>query len=116
MVKDLHSITLRLAGLLFLINVTTINLMKFIFDPAKDKLNSAKHGLSLSEAVSLEWDDALMWIDDRKDYGEKRSVALVPMKRRLYCIVYVETRSAKRIIGLRKANNREIDRYEKEIN
>jgi|GEM_PF-441384 uncharacterized DUF497 family protein len=28
--------------------------MKFAFNPAKNELNIAKHGLSLSEAISLE--------------------------------------------------------------
>jgi uncharacterized DUF497 family protein len=34
----------------------------------------------------------------------------------LYCVVYVDTKVSRRIISLRKANNREIDRYEEETN
>jgi uncharacterized DUF497 family protein len=90
-------------------------MMKYIFDPFKDEINVDKHGLSLREAKYLEWDEALLWVDTRKDYGEVRQVALVPMKNRLFCIVYIETNANRRIISLRKANNREIDRYEKEI-
>jgi uncharacterized DUF497 family protein len=90
--------------------------MKFTFDSTKDKANVRKHGLSLSEAKSLAWNEALSWIDDRKDYREIRIVSLVPMKQRLYCVVYVDIKVNRRIISLRKANNREIDRYEKEIN
>jgi uncharacterized DUF497 family protein len=90
--------------------------MKFTFDPQKDNANFKKHGLSLSDAKFLEWADALSWIDNRKDYGEIRIVSLVPMKYRLYCIVYVDTKVSRRIISLRKANNREIDRYEEETN
>ena len=90
--------------------------MKCIFDPVKDRTNFEKHGVALSEARLLEWDDALSWIDNRKDYGEVRYVSLVPMKQRLYCVVYVESKFGRRFISLRKANLREHDKYEEEIN
>jgi hypothetical protein len=90
--------------------------MKYIFDLVKDKSNIEKHGISLSEAKLLEWDEALSWIDERKDYGEVRCVSLVPMKRRLYCVVYLYTKLGRRIISLRKANLRENNKYEEEIN
>jgi len=89
--------------------------MKCFFDPAKDESNINKHGISLCEAKLLEWDVALSWIDMRKDYGEVRYVSLVPMKHRLYCVVYVDIKLSRRIISLRKANLREIDKYEEEI-
>ena len=90
--------------------------MKLTFHPTKDSTNFDKHGLSLSEAKFLDWAGALSWIDNRKDHGEIRCVALAPMKHRLYCVVYVDTKVSRRIISLRKANNREIDRYEEETN
>ncbi len=90
--------------------------MKYIFDPVKDRMNQEKHGLSLADAKFLEWDEALSWIDDRRDYKEVRWVSLAPMKQRLYCVVYVDIKIIRRVISLRKANIREVDRYEKEIN
>ena len=89
--------------------------MKCIFDPAKDKSNKEKHGLSLDDAKLLEWDEALSWIDSRRDYGDVRYVSLIPMKHRLYCVVYVDAKVNRRIISLRKANLREIDKYEEEV-
>ena len=89
--------------------------MKCIFDPDKDKSNKEKHGLSLDDAKLLEWDEALSWIDSRRDYGEVRYVSLIPMKHRLYCVVYVDAKVNRRIISLRKANLREIDKYEEEV-
>jgi uncharacterized protein len=86
--------------------------MKFTYDSVKNKSNLKKHGLPLTAAQSLDWDTALKWIDLRKEYGEERCVALVLMEQRLYCVVYVESRATTRIISLRKANIREIDRYE----
>jgi len=34
--------------------------MQITFDEAKDALNKSKHGLSLTEAAKLEWDDTLI--------------------------------------------------------
>ncbi len=43
--------------------------MKITFDPAKDTVNQAKHGVSLSLAETLEWSLALVKPDTRKSYG-----------------------------------------------
>lgn len=85
--------------------------MQITFDEAKDVLNKNKHGLSLSEAKKLEWDDALVWHDTRRDYGEVRMIALCVIGERLYCVVYVDREDARRIISLRKANIREVTDY-----
>lgn len=85
--------------------------MKVIFDEAKDVLNKNKHGLSLSEATKLEWDDALIWQDTRRDYSEARMIALGAIGERLYCVVYVDREDVRRVISLRKANNKEKKLY-----
>lgn len=46
--------------------------MRIELDAAKDQRNLEKHGVPLSAAVYLEWDDALTWDDTRKEYGEPR--------------------------------------------
>jgi uncharacterized DUF497 family protein len=43
--------------------------VKFNFDPGNDATNLGKHGLSLAAAVELSWEAALVWLDDRADYG-----------------------------------------------
>lgn len=83
------------------------------FDSAKDKLNFAKHRLSLGVASTLEWDEALVWIDDRFEYDELRIVALVPEGNRLYYVAGVDQAGVRRIISLRYANRREIKHYVK---
>ena len=90
--------------------------MKFTYDSAKNDSNLAKHGLPLSNAKILDWDTVFSWIDERKNYGEERRIALVLMNERLYCVIYVESKIAMRIISLRKANNREMKIYEEEAN
>jgi uncharacterized protein len=88
--------------------------MKFNFDSNKDAINLAKHQLSLSDAANLDWMEALIWVDSRRDYGEMRQIGLVPMNHRLYVVVFVDKKTERRIISLRKANNREYERYEQE--
>ena len=52
--------------------------MQIEFDPHKDALNQDKHGVSLALAGELEWESALVWIDDRFEYRELRMIALAP--------------------------------------
>lgn len=85
--------------------------MRFGFDPNKDRLNVEKHGLSLSLAERLDWDAALLWIDDRQDYGETRVLALAPNTGILYYVAFVDRADVRRIISLRRANRREVKRY-----
>jgi len=85
------------------------------FDPAKNASNFAKHGFSLLDAVGLEWAAAVVWLDNRRDYGEPRMVGLVPVNDLLFCVVFVDRPlkepTKRRIVSLRKANNREVKRY-----
>ena len=85
--------------------------MNVTFDLAKDAANVAKHGVALSEAVSLDWDAAYTWLDNRRDYGEHRMVGLVPMRERLFYVVFLDRGETRRIVSLRKANGREVSRY-----
>ena len=87
--------------------------MQIDFDPTKDKLNFAKHGLALSLARTLIWDDALVWIDNRYDYDEIRMVGLVPEGNRLYYVAFVDRGKTRRVISLRYAERREVKYYVK---
>ncbi len=84
---------------------------KIIFDPAKDLANSAKHGLSLAEADRIDWDTALTWVDTRRDYGETRIRRIGYIGVRLHFVVFMERHGLRRIISLRKTNEREDRRY-----
>ena len=89
--------------------------MQFEFDPGKDAANLSKHGFSLAAAAQLSWDAALVWIDDRADYGEVRMIALAPMGDTLLFVAFVDRESARRIISLRRINRREVNHYVKAI-
>jgi uncharacterized protein len=81
------------------------------FDPAKDRVNQEKHGVSLAIAVELDWDAALVWVDDRFEYSETRLVALAPNGEILYYVAFVHRGEVCRVISLRRANRREVKHY-----
>jgi hypothetical protein len=83
----------------------------FESDPTKDQLNLDKHGVSLGLASDLDWDAALLWIDDRREYGETRILALAPWTSILYYVAFVDRGNVRRVISLRRANRREVRRY-----
>ncbi len=85
--------------------------MRIEFDPANDASNQEKHGLSLAMASALDWNEALVWVDDRYEYGELRMIALAPDTGILYYVAFVDRDDARRIISLRKANRREVKHY-----
>jgi len=85
--------------------------MEITFDPAKDAANLRKHGVSLGAATGFEWESALTWPDARKDYGEARMSGIGYIGLRLYAVVFVDRAAVRRIISLRKANSREVQRY-----
>lgn len=84
-------------------------------DPEKERRNLAVRGLSLDLAEELDWATALIWEDRRKDYGERRYCVLGFIEDRLYSVVFTPRNGKPRVISLRKANKREVSRYEKAV-
>ena len=79
------------------------------FDPGKDAINIAKHGVSLCRASELE---ILAFIeDDRSEYGETRYRAWGLIDGKAHCLAFTHRGGKVRAISLRRAHKREIDRY-----
>ncbi len=89
--------------------------MRFVFDPDKDKLNLAKHGLSLSFAEKLIWEEAYVWVDPRYAYDELRVIGLVPEGKTLYFVAFVDRGDVRRTLSLRRAERREVKKYVENI-
>jgi hypothetical protein len=85
--------------------------MQIEFDPAKDAANQEKHGVSLALASELDWEAALVWVDERFEYNEARMVALAQEAELLYYVAFVDRGDTRRIISLRRANRREVKHY-----
>lgn len=92
----------------------TIKPLELSFDPAKDERNIAERGLSFAQAADFDFASALFWLDTRKRYPEQRIVALGLLAGRVHSLVFVESSTGIRVISFRKANSREVKRYEQE--
>jgi hypothetical protein len=69
----------------------------------------------LGLARKLDWDAALVWIDDRFEYDELRLIALAPRANTLYYVAFIERGDRRWIISLRRATRREIKHYVESI-
>ena len=85
--------------------------MHVAFDPAKSELNFRLRGLSFERATDFAFDSAIFELDDRREYGETRVVALGLLGDRLHVLCFTETAEGIRVISFRKANAREVKRY-----
>jgi len=82
---------------------------------SKRRANFLKHGVDFHEVAAFDWDNALVKIDTRRDYGELRWIALGSIRRRLHVMVYSRRSDAIRLISLRKADRREFLYYVSQI-
>jgi uncharacterized protein len=82
------------------------------FDASKNERNIALRGISFELAMAFEWDGALIVEDVRRDYGESRFQALGRIDGRLHMLVFTPRKGKTHVISLRKANEREVKRYE----
>lgn len=85
--------------------------MSIDFDPAKDAVNRAKHGLVLDRAIDLDLRTAVVQPDQRRDYGEPRWRADGMLDGRLQMLAFTVRDDRMRAISLRRANAREMKRY-----
>ncbi len=92
----------------------TIKSFGLSFDPDKNERNVRERGLSFDQVADFDFESALYWVDTRKRYPERRIVALGLLADRLHSLVFVETDTGIRVISFRKANPREVKRYEQE--
>jgi uncharacterized protein len=81
------------------------------WDEAKRQANLAKHGVDFAMVSRFDWTGAVIEPDARFDYGELRLIATGMVGDRLHVVIYTERDGQKRIIGLRKANSREFERW-----
>jgi uncharacterized DUF497 family protein len=82
------------------------------FDPAKSERNRAERGFGFETAADFEFATALIWLDTRFAYPEPRYSALGLVQDRVHALVFSETSTGIRVISFRKANAREVKRYE----
>ena len=83
--------------------------MEIEFDPSKDDVSRAKHGISLERARDI--DMLAVMPDSRFDYGEARFRAWGIIDNALYCLAFTTRGGRVRAISLRRAHEKEVKRY-----
>ncbi len=87
----------------------------FEFDPAKDRINLRKHYVNFATASRI-WESYVFERDDdRKDYGERRIIALGAVEGRTLVVVFTWRGSRRRLISARKANKDERQLYQEAL-
>lgn len=87
--------------------------MEIEFDPEKSAKNEKERALPFGLVRELEWGQARITRDVRRDYGEERFLAFVPKGGRLYFVCFCLREGATRVISFRKANEKEAKSYGK---
>ena len=88
-------------------------MMEFDWDDAKSDVCNNERGFDFAYVVRCFFDPhRLISRDNRFDYGEERFQLLAQIDRRVYFVTYTLRAEVIRIISARKANQREVKRYE----
>lgn len=85
--------------------------MVITFDPAKRDKTLTERGLDFADAGQVFAGPTYTLPDDRFDYPEPRFVTVGQLKERMVVIVWTPTQDGRRIISMRKANDREQKRF-----
>ena len=86
--------------------------MEFEWDENKNKSNQEKHGIDFNDAKDIFNDpNRINSEDNRKDYGEKRWIAIGMVANIFLTVVYTIRDAAIRIISARRSNRKERQAY-----
>ena len=88
--------------------------MKIEFDPVKSEKNARERGLPFDLVEGFDWESAVFSEDARFAYPETRFTALGFIGERLHVVCFTPIEGGIRVISFRKANAREVRRYEEE--
>jgi uncharacterized DUF497 family protein len=85
----------------------------FEWDSARDAINQRKHGVGFREAAEIFRGYVLVAEDTRRDYGERRLIALGEYDSEIVRLVFTERDRNIRIISAWKANRNDRKTYQK---
>ncbi|MGM0678204.1 BrnT family toxin [Ectothiorhodospira marina] len=89
--------------------------MRIDFDPRKSERNARERGLPFTAVKHFDWENAVFCEDQRFDYPETRFIGLGKIGTRVHVMCFTPVEGGIRVISLRKANPREVRRYENAI-
>jgi uncharacterized DUF497 family protein len=86
--------------------------VEFEWDPAKDVVNEAKHGISFEDAKRVFEDPQhLVEQSTARDYGEPRRLAIGRFGSFVITVIFTDRHEIRRIISARRARRNERERY-----
>ncbi|WP_346300260.1 BrnT family toxin [Halomonas sp. BM-2019] len=85
--------------------------MELTFDAAKRDQTLQARGLDFADAGKVFAGHHFTRGDDRQDYGEDRYITVGLLDDRMVVLVWTPRGAARRIISMRKANEREQQKY-----
>jgi uncharacterized DUF497 family protein len=84
------------------------------YDPAKSAWNIRERGLSFNDVAMLDWSNAAVRRDTRRDYGEIRYQALADgLDGKPYVVVFTMREDVIWVISFRRAHKKERQAYGK---
>lgn len=85
--------------------------MEISFDPAKRTLCLTERGLDFADAAKVFAGPVFEAEDDRFAYPERRFSTIGLLDGRMVVVIWTETANGRRVISMRKANEREQARF-----
>jgi uncharacterized DUF497 family protein len=89
--------------------------LRIEFDEGKRIRTLAERGLDFARANEIFDGAEFSWLDDRFDYGELRYSTFGMLDQRLIAVTWTIRNGARRIISMRKANDREQAQYRRNL-
>ena len=89
--------------------------MEISYDAEKRDWTLRERGLDFDDAVQVFAGTTIDFIDDRKEYGEVRWLSFGHLLGRLLVVVWTQRGDARHIISMRKANEREQEKFERQL-
>lgn len=90
-------------------------IVKLDYDSAKRDATLEHRGLDFARATEIFAGVTFTQRDDRVDYGEDRFITFGVLDDRMVAIVWTDRGETRRIISMRKANEREKARYQQRL-
>jgi len=82
------------------------------WDEVKNRRNIEKHGVGFDLAARIFEGPVFTWVDDRRDYGERREISVGVVDEAMVLVVaHTDRAGVRRLISARPASRRERSRY-----
>lgn len=89
--------------------------MAITYHPLKRQRCLDERGLDFEDAAQVFEGRVVEWEDDRRDYGETRMICVGLLRGRMVVIGYTQRGEDRHVFSMRKANDREQEKYRARI-